>query len=108
LGGRVVLEWLGRYFFRLWTALVVLGGYAYLWLHKPEYLTWWKRTITSSIEAGCSLIPYPWGDRIESTLGNFGIWIELTVAILIFRCIVGAVALGFRARSRRVSHRPNP
>jgi hypothetical protein len=71
--------------FRLWTALLVLGSCGYLWLHKPEYLTWWKRNIDVLVERGSSQLPYPWGDRIESTIGNFGIWVQPTLAILVFR-----------------------
>jgi hypothetical protein len=70
--------------FRLWTALTVVGACGYLWLYEPEYLTWWKRSIDALVEAGCAQLPYPWGDRIESTIGNFGIWVQLTLAVLIF------------------------
>jgi hypothetical protein len=85
--------WLKAQFFRLWTALAVLGAYGYLWLHQPEYLTWWKRSINTLIEGGSGLLPYPWGDRIESTLGNFGIWVQLTWAILILRAAVGILIM---------------
>jgi hypothetical protein len=63
----------------------VLGAYGYFWLNTPEYLTWWKRTVNTLIEKGCDMLSYPWGDRIESTVGNFGIWVQITLAILIFR-----------------------
>jgi hypothetical protein len=63
-------------FFRLWTALVVLGAYGYFWLNTPEYLSWWKRTVNPPIEKRCDMLSYPWGDRIESTVGNFGIWVQ--------------------------------
>jgi hypothetical protein len=85
--------WLKAQFFRLWTALAVLGGYGYLWLHQPEYLTWWKRSTNTLIEGGSGLLPYPWGDRVESTLGNFGIWVQLTLAILILRAAVGLLIM---------------
>ena len=94
--------WLRVQFFRLWTALAVLSASAYLWLHKPEYLTWWKRGIDRLIEGGSSQLPYPWGDRLESTIGNFGIWVQLTVAILIFRATLGIFLLMIRMiRGRR-------
>jgi hypothetical protein len=80
--------------FRLWTALAILGGYVYGWLYVPEALTWWKRTIASAIEAACSLLPYPWGDRIEATLGNFGLWVQITIAIIVFRILVWLVMSG--------------
>jgi hypothetical protein len=62
--------------FRAWTAAV------------PEMLTWWKRTTTTIIEAVCNLLPYPWGDRIEATLGDFGLWVQITVAIIAFRILM--------------------
>lgn len=77
--------------FRAWTAAAVLAAYVYGWLYVPEMLTWWKRTTTSVIEAGCDLLPYPWGDRIEATLGNFGLWVQITLAIIVFRFLVWLV-----------------
>lgn len=77
--------------FRMWTALAVLAGYIYGWLYVPEILTWWKRMTTSAIEAGCDLLPYPWGDRIEATLGNFGLWVQITLAIIAFRILMWLV-----------------
>ena len=93
--------WLRVQLFRLWTALVVLGACGYLWLYRPEYLTWWKRNIDALIEGGSSRIPYPWGDRIETTIGNFGIWVQLTLAILIFRAVIGILLLLIRVMRRR-------
>jgi len=95
------LAWLRVHFFRFWTALAVLAASAYLWLNKPEYLTWWKRSIERLIEDGSAELPYPWGDRLESTIGNFGIWVQLTVAILIFRAILGIVLLMIRTVRKR-------
>jgi hypothetical protein len=80
--------WLRSQFFRLWTAVAVLGAYAYGWIYLPETLTWWKRTTTAMIERGCDLLPYPWGDRVEATLGNFGLWVQITLAIVAFRILV--------------------
>ena len=97
--------WLRVHLFRLWTALAVFGSFCYLWLNRPEYLTWWKRSVNAFIESACGLLPYPWGDRIESTIGDFGIWVQLTLAILIFRAALGSVLLLIRMRRRRrVSH----
>ena len=72
-----------------------------LWLNRPEYLTWWKRSIERLIEDGSAELPYPWGDRLESTIGNFGIWVQLTVAILIFRAILGIMLLMIRTMRKR-------
>jgi hypothetical protein len=82
--------------FRLWTAGAVLAAYVYAWLYVPEMLTWWKRTSTTLIEAGCGLLPYPWGDRIESTIGNFGLWVQITLAIVTFRILIWLVMTGLR------------
>jgi hypothetical protein len=91
--------------FRFWTALFVLTGCVYSWLYRPEVLTWWQRTTTSLIEAGCNLLPYPWGDRIEATLGNFGLWVQITLAIVAFRLLMwmaaSAIRLVLGSRHRR-------
>jgi hypothetical protein len=100
-----ILVWLRVQFFRLWTALAVLGTSIYLWFYKPEYLTLWKRSTDRLVEAGSSRLPYPWGDRLESTIGNFGIWVQLTAAILIFRAILGVFLLMIRMLRRRKSPR---
>lgn len=94
-------RWVRVYFFRFWTALAVLGAFGYLWLNRPEYLTWWKRSVDAIVESGCDALPYPWGDRIESTIGNFGIWVQLTLAILIFRAALGIVLIFSRMIYRR-------
>jgi hypothetical protein len=77
--------------FRVWTACAILVAYVYFWLNDPELLTWWKRTTASIIEAGCDLLPYPWGDRTEATLGNIGLWVQITLAIVVFRILVWLV-----------------
>jgi len=88
--------------FRIWTAGAILAGYVFGWLYAPEWLTWWKRTTASVIETACGLLPYPWGDRTEATLGNFGLWVQITLAILVFRIMVWLVmSLTKRAWSAR-------
>jgi hypothetical protein len=84
-------EWLRVHVFRVWTAGAVLAAYVYGWIYFPELLTWWKRTTTNLIETGCGYLPYPWGDRIEATLGNFGLWVQITLAIIVFRILVWLV-----------------
>ena len=85
-----------NHLFRIWTAGAILAAYVYSWLYVPEMLTWWKRTTTSIIEHGCSLLPYPWGDRIEATLGNIGLWVQITLAIIVFRILVWLLITAFR------------
>jgi hypothetical protein len=82
---------LHSHLFRVWTACAILAAYIYGFLYVPEALTWWKRTTTGIIEAGCNLLPYPWGDRIEATLGNFGLWVQITLAIIVFRILIWLV-----------------
>jgi hypothetical protein len=97
--------WLRNHVFRIWTAGAILAAYVYSWLYVPEMLTWWKRTTTAIIESGCDLLPYPWGDRIEATLGNFGLWVQITLAIILFRILVwlamSILRRGWVARDRR-------
>ena len=82
--------------FRIWTACAILAAYVYGWLYVPELLTWWKRTTTSIIEAGCGVLPYPWNDRIEATLGNIGLWVQITLAIVVFRILMWLLMSGTR------------
>jgi len=42
------------------------------------------------------VLPYPWGDRIESTLGNFGLWVQITLAIVAFRFFMWLIAFALR------------
>jgi hypothetical protein len=92
--------------FRVWTAGAILAAYIYGWFYVPELLTWWKRTTEATIEAACDLLPYPWGDRIEATIGNFGLWVQITLAIIVFRILVWVVmATARRMRSRRPPER---
>ena len=88
--------------FRIWTAGAVLAAYVYSWFYVPELLTWWKRSTDAAIEAVCGSLPYPWGDRIEATIGNFGLWVQVTLAIVAFRILVWIVmAVGRRTLVRR-------
>ena len=89
--------WLRSHIFRVWTAGAVLGAYVYGWVYVPEMLTWWKRSTTALIEAGCSLLPYPWGDRVEATLGNIGLWVQITLAIIVFRILMWLLISGIES-----------
>jgi hypothetical protein len=79
----------------------VLAGFGYLWFDRPEYLTWWKRTIDSLVDTLCGALPYPWGDRVESTIGNFGVWVQLTLAIILTRAALGLGMIATRSAYRR-------
>ena len=82
--------------FRAWTACAILAAYVYGWLYVPEMLTWWKRATMTIIERACDHLPYPWGDRIEATIGNFGLWVQITLAIVAFRILVWIVISALR------------
>ena len=101
-----------NHLFRIWTACAILAAYAYGWLYFPEILIWWKRTTTAVIEDACGLLPYPWNDRIEATLGNFGLWVQITLAIIAFRILVWLVMSAVRrvwaARGREPERLPPP
>ncbi len=96
-----------RHVFRTWTACAILAAYVYGWIYGPGLLTWWKRTTSGIIEAGCALLPYPWNDRIEATLGNFGLWVQITLAVIVFRILVWLVMAALRGAWRARPERPD-
>jgi hypothetical protein len=77
---------------------------------SPPKLTWWKRGTTTVIERICDALPYPWGDRIEASIGNFGLWVQITIAIVFFRVFVWLVVwvlrLVYELTTGRARHRP--
>ncbi len=81
--------------------MAVLGGFLYGLIYDPEWLTWWKRTTEDAVHATCSLLPYPWGDRVEATLGNFGLWMQITLAIAAFRVLMWLVVVAARRMLNR-------
>ncbi len=97
--------WLRTQIFRLWTVGSVLAAYAYAWVERPELLTWWNRATERIVEQGCSLLPYPWSDRVETTLGNFGLWVQITFAIVAFRITVWLALTPIRRSEARTAKR---
>lgn len=92
---------LRSHIFRFWTAMAVLAGFLYGLIYAPEWLTWWKRATEDAVHTICTLLPYPWGDRVEATLGNFGLWVQITLAIIGFRIVMWLfVVCGRRIRNR--------
>jgi hypothetical protein len=83
--------------FRVWTALAVLVGFVYGWIYAPERLTEWKHATENAVQFLCAQLPYPWGDRIEATVGNFGVWVQITLAIIAFRIAMWLVIVGVRS-----------
>jgi hypothetical protein len=92
---------ISSHIFRIWTAGAVLAGAVYSWFYVPELLTWWKRTTAKLIEQACGLLPYPWNDRIEATVGNIGLWVQITLAIIVFRILIWAIMAVMRRLARR-------
>ncbi len=85
-----------RHAFRTWTACAVLAAYVYGWVYVPEALIWWQRTTTTAMQSACGLLPYPWNDRAEATLGNFGLWVQITLAVVLFRITIWLVMSALR------------
>ena len=96
-----LLAWARVHFFRLWTASLILAGFGYCLMNKPEYLTWWKRTTDWLIQSGCGFLPYPWGDRIEATVGNLGATMQIILAIVALRVFLGILIRIYRMTRRR-------
>ena len=90
--------WMAEKFFRVWTALFILVLFGWALYASPEITQWWKRTVDWMVRVGCDQLPYPWGARIESTLGNFGLWVQVALAIFLFRAIVSASSMCWRRR----------
>jgi hypothetical protein len=76
--------------------MAVLGGFLYGLVYAPERLTWWQHTTEAAVRIACSFMPYPWGDRVEATLGNFGLWVQITLAIVAFRILIWLVVAAAR------------
>ena len=66
-------------------------------------LTWWLRTTMAGIEGASSLLPYPWGDRLEVVLRGIGgsFWIQIALAIIIVRIFFWLLGHGWRHARRR-------
>ena len=93
-----IWAWLRVQLFRLWTALAGNLRLPLATQSRISHLV--ERSIDALIEGGSSQLPYPWGDRIKSTIGNFGIWVQLTLAILIFRAAIGILLIFIRMMRR--------
>lgn len=80
------IRWTKVHFFRLWTAILGLIIYGFFFVKYPEILKWWRRLVNAAVEFGCSLLPYPWGDQLETMVGNvFGFWLQIALFIIAVR-----------------------
>ena len=96
-------DWARTHTFRVLTALLTLVLFGLSFFYSPELLTWWLRTTMRLIEATSSLLPYPWGDRIEIALRGFGgsFWFQIAFAIIVVRLIASLIAWAWRQRSSK-------
>jgi hypothetical protein len=100
--GPEILNWMRVHFFRFWTATAVVALFGAGFWYAPELLTWWQKTVLGLIDNGSGMLPYPWSNRIQFLLTNFGasIWFQFTLAIILFRVLMWPFILLFRRRRR--------
>lgn len=105
-GSSGMKSWARTQFFRVWTALATLLLLGLGFFYSPELLAWWLRITMRFIEFASSLVPYPWGDRIEIALKGFGgsFWFQIALAIILVRVAAWLIWKGLRSLfSRRKS-----
>ena len=98
-----ILSWMRVHFFRFWPASAVVVLFGLCFWYAPEFLTWWQKTVLRLIGDGSGMLPYPWSNRLEFVLTNFGvsIWFQFTLAIILFRVLLWPFILWWRrGRSR--------
>jgi hypothetical protein len=101
------VSWLQLQFFRFWTATFVVVFFGLCFWYAPELLTGWQRMVLNLIQAGSGMLPYPWGDRVQFIMINFGasIWLQFTLAIILLRALCWPIGrLWQRRRRKRRSH----
>jgi hypothetical protein len=93
-------NWARVHVFRTWTALMTILLLGLCFFYRPDLLTWWLRKTMGLIEMASSLIPYPWGDRIEIALRGIGgsFWFQITLAIILVRVVAWISAFCWRRR----------
>jgi hypothetical protein len=98
-----LLTWFRVHFFRFWTATVVVFLFGFCFWYAPELLTGWQRMVLSLIQSGSEMLPYPWSNRVQYVMINFGasIWLQFTLAIILLRVLCWPVARWLRHRQRR-------
>jgi hypothetical protein len=98
-----IVNWTRVQFFRLWTATAVIILFGLAFWYVPEVLTWWQKTVLRMIENGAEMLPYPWSNRVEYIMINFGasIWLQFALAIIVFRVLMWPLARWWRRQSDR-------
>jgi hypothetical protein len=93
-----IANWTRVQFFRLWTATTVIILFGLAFWYVPEALTWWQKTVLRMIENVSEMLPYPWSNRVEYIMINFGasIWLQFALAIVVFRVLMWPIARWWR------------
>ncbi len=89
--------------FRFWTATLVVILFGLSFWYAPEFLTGWQRMVLNMIQSDSRMLPYPWGDRVQFIMINFGasIWLQITLAIIVLRILGWSINRLWRRRQRR-------
>ena len=100
-----IVNWTRVQFFRLWTASAVIILFGLAFWYAPELLTWWQKTVLKMIENGSEMLPYPWSNRVEYIMINFGasIWLQFALAIILFRVLMWPFGRWWRRRRRSIT-----
>jgi hypothetical protein len=93
-----IANWARVQFFRFWTATAVVILFGLAFWYVPEALTWWQKTVLRMIEDGSEMLPYPWSNRVEYIMINFGasIWLQFALAIVVFCVLMWRIARWWR------------
>jgi hypothetical protein len=97
------LSWVRVHFFRFWTATAVILLFGLCFWYAPELLTSWQKAVLNLIQSATELLPYPWSNRVQFLMINFGasIWLQFTLAIILLRVLCWPVARWRRLRQRK-------
>jgi hypothetical protein len=90
------VSWVRVHFFRFWTATAVIMLFGLCFWYAPELLTSWQKAVLNLIQSATELLPYPWSNRIQFLMINFGasIWLQFTLAIILLRVLSGRLLVG--------------
>jgi hypothetical protein len=93
--------------FRITTAVAAWILIVVIFYYRPDLIKWGLRASTGGIEMIGDSLPYPWGDRVEIVLRELGgsFWLQVTVVIVLLRVVLSSLAMGWRARRRRLASR---
>jgi hypothetical protein len=97
------VSWARVHFFRFWTATAVIMLFGLCFWYAPELLTAWQKAVLNLIQSATELLPYPWSNRVQFLMINFGasIWLQFTLAIILLRVLCWPVARWRRRRQRK-------